>query len=263
MPHDTQVSSVNIPEPNATLRRFVNSELGHKALTLITDYFRATLDGLGHIPKTGGALRVGNHALFAIDTAVLAALIIRDLGRNPRFLGDRNLWRVPGLGPTITAIGALPGEPTSAEILLRRGELVLVYPGGVDDSLKSNAQRYQLLWKNRAGFARVAIRAQVPIIPVVGLGIDEMYSVVGRERFLGRRLLGSPRYDLPVAFGAFGTILPKRVEQRYVVLPPISTAGLTDTPENVEKLRTATFEALDAWLRTERLSIEYKQAANK
>jgi 1-acyl-sn-glycerol-3-phosphate acyltransferase len=256
-------ASANIPEPNATLRRFMNTGLGHKALTLITDYFHATLDGSEHIPKSGGALMVGNHALFAIDTAVLAALIIRDLGRNPRFLGDRNLWKVPGLGPTITAIGALPGEPTSAEVLLRRGELVLVYPGGVDDSLKSNAQRYQLLWKNRAGFARVAIRAQVPVIPVVGLGIDEMYSVVARERFFGRRLLGSPRYDLPVAFGAFGTILPKRVEQRYVALPPISTVGLRDTPEDVEKVRAQTYEALDAWLRTERKAMEYKQSVSK
>jgi 1-acyl-sn-glycerol-3-phosphate acyltransferase len=247
-----------IPEPNALLRRFLNTGLGHRALSLITGYFHATLEGAENIPKQGGALIVGNHALFAIDTAVLAALIIRDVKRNPRFLGDRNLWKVPMLGPTITAIGALPGEPQSAEILLRRGELVMVYPGGVDDSLKSNAQRYQLQWKKRAGFARVAIRAQVPIIPVVGLGIDEMYSVVARERFIGRRLLGSERYDLPVAFGAFGTVLPKRVAQRYLALPPISTTGMSDSPENVEQIRAQTYEALDAWLRTERKYVESK-----
>lgn len=248
-------TDTTIPEPSPRLRTFLNSELGHRALSLLTGYFHATLEGTEHIPKSGGALMVGNHALFAIDTAVLAALIVRDIGRNPRFLGDRNLWKVPMLGPAITAIGALPGEPQSAETLLRRGELVLVYPGGVDDSLKRDDQRYQLLWKNRAGFARVAMRSGVPILPVVGLGIDEMYSVLAREPWIGRRLLGSERYDLPVAMGAFGTILPKRVAQRYIVLPPIATSGDPDSPADVERVRVQTYEALDAWLRTERKSL--------
>jgi 1-acyl-sn-glycerol-3-phosphate acyltransferase len=248
------VTDSNLPEPSPRLRAFLNSDLGHRALSLLAGYFHATLEGTEHIPKTGGALMVGNHALFAIDTAVLAALIMRDVGRNPRFLGDRNLWKVPGLGPVITAIGALPGEPDSAETLLRRGELVLVYPGGVDDSLKRDDQRYTLLWKNRAGFARVAMRARVPLIPVVGLGIDEMYSVYARERWIGRRMLGSARYDLPIALGAFGTILPKRVPQRYIVLPPIDTSGDPDCIEDVERVRAQTYEALDVWLRTERKS---------
>jgi 1-acyl-sn-glycerol-3-phosphate acyltransferase len=245
----------SLHEPSPLLRSFFNSRTGHRALSALAGYFHATLEGTQHIPKSGGALMVGNHALFALDTAVLAALIIRDLGRNPRFLGDRNLWKIPVFGRAITAIGALPGEPTSAETLLRRGELVLVYPGGVDDSLKRDEQRYQLLWKNRAGFARVAIRAQVPVVPVVGLGIDEMYSVLAREPWVGRRLLGSERYDLPIALGAYGTILPRRVTQRYIVMPPIETRGLTDCPADVEKVRAQTYEALDAWLRTERKSL--------
>lgn len=151
-------------------------------LSGIAGYFHATLEGTEHIPRTGGALIVSNHALFALDAAVLGALLVRDWGRYPRFLADRNLWRVPALRELITAIGALPGDPNAAVQLLRDGELVIVYPGGVDDSLKLSSQRYQLQWKKRAGFARVAMAAQVVIVPVVGYGIDEMYTVVARER---------------------------------------------------------------------------------
>lgn len=239
-------------EPSAGLKSFFGTRAGKASLSAIAGYFHATLEGGEHIPRSGGALIVSNHALFALDAAVLGALLIRDFDRHPRFLGDRNLWKIPGLRELITAIGALPGEPHAAEKLLRQGELVIVYPGGVDDSLKLSSQRYQLQWKKRAGFARVAIAAGVPIIPVVGFGIDEMYTVLAREPLLGRRIFGSRRYDLPIGWGAFGTILPRRSVQTYAVLPPIDTTGDPDSPVDVERVRTATYEALEKRLRSAR-----------
>lgn len=241
-----------IPRPSERLRGLLSTGPGRQLLTGIARYFHATMEGAEHIPREGGVLIVSNHALFALDSAVLAALIVRDLGRFPRFLGDRNLWKIPGLRELITAIGALPGEPRAAAALLRSGELVMVYPGGVDDSLKLRSERYQLKWKSRAGFARVALMARVPIIPVVGFGIDEMYSVVGREPWLGRRIFRSARYDLPLAFGAFGTLVPRRAKHRYLVLPPIAPQGDPDSVADVERVRAAVHEALEVQLRAVR-----------
>lgn len=239
----------SIPVPSERFRSFLETTLGQRALSLVIDYFHATLEGAHNLPRQGGALVVSNHALFALDTAVLAALVVRDVGRYPRLLADRNLWKIPGFRQMIAAVGALPGEPRAAESLLRSGELVFVYPGGVDDSLKLSDQRYVLQWKQRAGFAKVALQAGVPIVPVVGLGIDDMYSVVGHEHWLGRRVFGGPRYDLPVAFGAFGSILPRRAPQHYVVLPPIAPEGDPQSAQAVERLRQRTYDALEAELR--------------
>jgi 1-acyl-sn-glycerol-3-phosphate acyltransferase len=241
-----------MPEPNAKLRAFWATAPGQAALSLIAGYFHATLEGQEHIPPRGGALLVSNHALFALDAVVLAALVIRDRGRHPRFLADRMLWRVPLLRSVIEAIGALPGDPAAARTLLQAGELVFVYPGGVDDSLKLSGERYQLKWKTRAGFARVAMQAGVPIIPVVGLGIDEMYTVLARERWIGRRVFGSERYDLPLPLGAFGTPLPRRAPQKYIVLPAIDTRGDAESPRDVERVRSATYDALESRLRVAR-----------
>jgi hypothetical protein len=83
----------------------------------------------------------------------------------------------------------------------------------------------------------------------VGLGIDDMYTVVWRERWLGRRVFGSERYDLPLPAGAFGTILPRRVEQHYLVLPPIDTSGDPRSEADVERVRSATYEAIETQLR--------------
>jgi 1-acyl-sn-glycerol-3-phosphate acyltransferase len=246
------------PEPNAGLKAFLETGAGRAALSAIAGYFHATLEGGEHIPRTDGALIVSNHALFALDSAVLGAILVRDFGRYPRFLADRNLFRVPGLRGLISAIGALPGDPRAAERLLRDGELVVVYPGGVDDSLKLSSQRYQLQWKTRAGFARVAMAAQVPIVPVVGYGIDEMYTVLAREHVLGRRMFGSERYDLPIGFGAFGTLLPRRSVQKYEALPPIDTHGDPKSDADVERVRAATFEALESRLRIARADAHSK-----
>lgn len=251
-PHSTgtalaspQLSAADLPQPSARLRAFLGTSAGHTCLRMVAGYFHATLEGVEHIPRQGPALVVSNHALFALDTAVFGALIVEHVQRFPRFLSDRALWKVPGLRQMIQAVGGLPGDPQSAQALLREGELVVVYPGGVDDSLKHNWQHHRLMWKQRAGFARVAMSAGVPIIPVVGLGIDDMYTVVWREHFLGRKLFGSPRYDLPLAMGAYGTPLPRRAQQHFIVLPPIDTAGDPSSEQDVERVRAATFDALE------------------
>jgi 1-acyl-sn-glycerol-3-phosphate acyltransferase len=249
---DPPALELSLPLPSAALREFWESPSGRRVLSLITGYFHATIEGLEHIPRRGGALVVSNHALFALDAAVLAALIVRELGRHPRFLADRMLFKIPLLRGLIQSVGALPGEPQAAQTLLRAGELVFVYPGGVDDSLKLSRERYQLKWKARAGFARVAMQAGVPIIPVVGYGIDEMYSVLGHEHWIGRRLFGSARYDLPVAVGAFGTLLPRRAPQHYLVLPPIDASGDPDSKADVQRVRAQVHDAIESRLERER-----------
>jgi len=222
-------------------------------------YFDATLDGVEKIPSAragaegerpkSGVLLVGNHAMFGLDGYVLGSLVMRETKRVPRFLAERNLWKIPGLGPAITSVGALPGEPKRAIELLEQGELVIVYPGGVDDSFKTSEERYRLKWGARAGFARVAMRARVPIVPVLGEGIDEMYAIKSREKNIGRWLFGSDRYDLPFARGLFGTFLPRRVKLAFHLLDAIDTSGDPDRPEDLERVRAATYEALESRLR--------------
>ncbi|MFI5300153.1 MAG: lysophospholipid acyltransferase family protein [Polyangiales bacterium] len=212
-------------------------------------WFRASMDHVEKIPASGGALLVGNHALSGLDGFTLASLVIRERGRYVRFLGERNLWRMPVLGELLTELGAVPGDPARAVEMLRAGELVGVYPGGVDDSFKPASERHRLQWGTRAGFARVAMRAGVPIIPIAGVGIDDMYRIVGKERWLGRRLLGSSRYDLPIAFGHYGTLIPRRNPQRFVVLDPIETRGDPDCADDVERVRRGAFDALTQALR--------------
>jgi 1-acyl-sn-glycerol-3-phosphate acyltransferase len=229
-------------------KMFAGSDSGARVARTLADRFQGALHDGERIPRTGPALLVGNHALFGLDSVVLTALIVAGGHRVPRFLAEKNLFRLPVVRAALAAVGAIPGTPDEAVTLLEAGELVCVYPGGVDDSFKLSTEAYTLKWGGRSGFARVALRAGAPIIPVAGTGVDELFDVQRRETFVGRLLLGSSRYDLPLP----ESLLPRRVPLDFFVLPPIAPTGDAADAAAVEALRDATHTALDGVLRAYR-----------
>lgn len=230
------------------IERFADGAAGKELIERLTGYFSASLAGLEHVPRQGGALLVANHGMNGLDGAVLGALLQREVGRLPFWLAERNLWRIPGFGRLASFIDAVPGERETAVSLLRKGELVVVYPGGIDDSFKLWTARQKLQWGRRSGFARVAMGASVPIVPVAAHGVDDMYTTLIREPWLGRALLGSAKYDLPISFGRWGTWLPRRVKVTIQALAPVDTSGDPASETDVERVRSAVFEAIQTSL---------------
>ena len=244
------------------LHRLAHTPLAAPWVHGLLALFDARFSGAARIPREGAALLVGNHACLGLDSFAFTPLCIRDVGRMPRFLGERNLWRIPGVARFLTSVGAVPGTRDRAVALLERGQLVGVYPGGIDDSWKPASEAYRLQWGNRAGFARIALRAGVPILPIVGEGIDDLLTIVTRERWVGRRLLGSARYDLPWAVGAFGLpFVPRRIPLVFHVLEPINATGDPDDPEDIERVRAATYDAMESVLQSIRALRDERQSA--
>jgi 1-acyl-sn-glycerol-3-phosphate acyltransferase len=221
-----------------------STEAGVRAAEAIARGLQATLHDEGRIPRKGAALLVGNHSYLGVDSIALSALLIARTGRMPRFLAERNLWKIPGAAGVLDAVGAIPGAPDDAVRLLEEGELVCVYPGGIDDSFKLSSDAYRLHWKHRSGFAKVALRAGVPIVPVAATGVDEVFEVPRREQLFGRFFLGSPRYDLPVP----RSLVPRRVPLNFYVLPQVDPEGDASDAEAVERVRQATYDALEGVL---------------
>lgn len=166
-------------------------------------YLRPELRGAEQLEGLDGALIVGNHGLMGVDSFALYPLLWRATRRLPRGLGDRALFEVEPLRRLVTHMGAVVGERDNAIELLTRDELVLVYPGGSADSFKGPDRRYRLPWADRTGFIRVAMRAQKPIVPVMGAGIDDAYHYLFHDRWLFPRLFGQgkARYAFPVSVG--------------------------------------------------------------
>jgi 1-acyl-sn-glycerol-3-phosphate acyltransferase len=210
-------------------------------LEALAAYFRPSYHGLEHIPPEGGALLVGNHGLCAFDGLFLGTAIYRATGRLPRGLAERMLFLVPGVRDSLQQIGSLDGTPDAALAFLRAGHLVNTYPGGAREALKPREMRYRLRWDKSFGFVRLALRAQVPVILHMGIGIDESWHIVGRIRWTGR-VMGSDKYELPVLLG-WG-LAPRPVKFTYYLSKPIRLDG---RPEDADDAQVVERIHRDLW----------------
>lgn len=222
------------------LASLCNTLIGRRAADALVRSRRATLHGAHRVPGQGGALLVGNQGFFGTNSPILASLLLLETGRMPFFLADPNLSRIPGMRSVLDAVGSIGGCADDARDLLEAGQLLVVYPGGVDDAFKLSRDAYSLPWKERADFARIAMRARVPLIPVAATGVDELFDVRFRERWIGRSLFGSESYDLPLP----RRILPRTIPLDFHVLPPIDTSADPEDPDAVERVRKAAYDGI-------------------
>jgi len=195
-------------------------------VSFLREWLQPTIEGIENIPSEEGALLVTNHGHFGIDLPVLLTLILEGTGRGVRSLSDRIVFATPFFRDLAHMMGAVEGEPTAAVRLLQDDQLVLVYPGGAKEALGDPKDAYRLQWESSHGFIRTALRAQKPIIPIAGLGNEELYvQVVSQERVrqsgVGRfisKVLGD-KYVTPIYMGL--GLLPFPAELHYIVGEPI------------------------------------------
>lgn len=208
-------------------------DLGFRALTvpifrfMFEQYWRVDATGLEHVPATGPALVVANHSgAVPADAFMLAAAI--EL-RHPRqrclrVLFDKFVDALPLVGDLYRRLGAVTASLPNAERLLRRGELVGLFPEGIAGVEKRCTERYQLR-PFRTGTARLSIRTGSPIVPVAIVGAEEAYPVVARLYRAGR-LVGLPWIPVTPLFplcGIAGAIpLPTKWAMHFgePILPP-------------------------------------------
>lgn len=218
---------------------------------------RPVFVGEEHLPAERPLFFVGNHTLGGVvDVPQLFFRLNREHGIFPRFLGEKAHWRIPAWRRLIERFGAVDGNRDNASALFERGECVLVFPGGAREAFKRGDQRYQLLWGERIGFARLALRHGVTIVPFAAVGADDVWEVlVGQDELMASpvgeviRELGV-RKDVvpPVMMGAGPLGLPGIRRQYFAFMPPIETRsyGGRDDDEAAWEIRRRTEAAVEA-----------------
>jgi 1-acyl-sn-glycerol-3-phosphate acyltransferase len=134
---------------------------------------------------TEPSLLVANHGFGGLVDlnvfAIFAALDQLSLDRPVTSLTHRLAWQV-GLGRIIEAAGARPASRQAAFDAFEAGHHVLVLPGGDLDAGKPWRRRNEIVFGGRRGFARLAIDAGVPIVPIVTAGAGESLLVLSDGR---------------------------------------------------------------------------------
>ncbi|GAB7047846.1 lysophospholipid acyltransferase family protein [Catenuloplanes indicus] len=164
---------------------------------LLNLIWQPTVEGLEHIPSSGGVVFASNH-LSVADEVLSGVVVPRHLsfwakseyfaGRGPRGLFVKHLLQALGAIPVERAGGRAALAAFDAAVpVLQRGGQVIIYPEGT----RSPDGR---LYKGRTGAVRLATMAGVPIIPMGVLGTDRMQPI-------GQRLPSFRRSNAIIRFG--------------------------------------------------------------
>jgi 1-acyl-sn-glycerol-3-phosphate acyltransferase len=177
--------------PSPGFPQAVDTELVARALPLLDflldAWWRVEVRDLDRMPA-GPALVVANHGgLFHWDALVLAH-VLRRAGRELRPLLDEHALSIPIAGRAALRLGAVPATPENALELLREGVLTGVFPEGSRNGEREWAERYRIRRFGRGGFATIALRAGVPVVPCAIVGGEETAAPFARPGWLAEAL---------------------------------------------------------------------------
>ncbi|MEH2267921.1 MAG: lysophospholipid acyltransferase family protein [Nostoc sp.] len=204
-------------------------------------YFRVQTSGWDNIPPQEKVLFVGSHngGLAAPDMAMMMYDWFRRFGVEQPIYGlmHPKAWQVSTpLAQLAAKAGAIIAHPKMAYTALRSGASVLVYPGGAEDVFRPCYLRNKIYFAGRQGFIKLALRENVPIVPVISWGahdtlivIADIYKVMQQLHEWGMPwLLGIDPEVFPIYLGlpwglAIGPLpnIPLPVPMYTQVCPPI------------------------------------------
>ena len=157
-----------------TVVRLFNMVTGH----------RVVRRGTGSVPADGAAVLAINHTAY-VDFIYAGLEAYRQDRRQVRFMGKVELsgnpvlrWAMRGCGVILVDRSAGRDSYVAAVEELRRGEVVGIYP-------EATISRSFEIKAFKSGAARMALEADVPIIPAIVWGAQRI-ATKGRPKHLGR-----------------------------------------------------------------------------
>ena len=237
----TSIANFKPPPPEQMRRWFA----------LARAYFNPEFLGLWELDLKKPALFVGNHTLFGLtDAPLMIEHLYSQYGLMLRGLGDRGHFNVPYWGESLVKNGMVLGTPENCSALMNAGQSILVFPGGGREVMRRKGEAYQLIWKKRTGFARMAIEHGYDIIPFGSVGPDESFDILVDandiqksrawqwldERFgLGEKTRNGDMIG-PLVRGVGPTLLPRPQRFYFGFGQRISTAHLGGRSDDAEAL---------------------------
>jgi 1-acyl-sn-glycerol-3-phosphate acyltransferase len=186
--------------------------------------------GIEHIPHRP-VLFAGNHTRYGLlDVPFMMAELWTRRRMFVRPLGEHAHYAIPVWRDLLAMGGMVRGTRENVRALMRDGQSILVFPGGTGEVFKGRGQNYQLIWRERLGFARLAIESGYPIVPFAAVGAEEMLQVVvdrdmpiaAQISALMRRLVGLPLPPIPRGIGL--TPLPRPERLYFWFGQPVETS---------------------------------------
>jgi 1-acyl-sn-glycerol-3-phosphate acyltransferase len=161
------------------------------AWLLASIWFRGEVRGMERIPEDRPVLLVGNHSGGTItpDTVIFTLAFNAYFGvERPFYQLAHNLVLTSPIGPFLRRFGTVAASHENARKALDAGAAVLVYPGGDWEVHRPTWEANRIDFAGRRGFVKLALDADVPIVPLVSVGGQETAIFLTHGQRLARLL---------------------------------------------------------------------------
>ena len=145
-----------------------------------------------------------------------------------RTLAASILFKLPGIRTLALKTACVDAGKATAQRCLRAGHSLLLCPGGQDEQIETIFGRERVFLKRRAGFVRLALEANVPVVPCFCFGSSDLYFTSRVAHGLRRWLVRNLRISLPIYTGDWGLFayptpkgFPRTVAQHIVFGQPL------------------------------------------
>ncbi|WP_078425910.1 1-acyl-sn-glycerol-3-phosphate acyltransferase [Acinetobacter sp. MF4642] len=207
-------------------------------------YFTPTFIGAEQLDASQPAMYVGNHSLYGVlDSPMLIDYLYNEHQVAVVSIADHSHFYLPLWRSVVKKFGAVDGIPAYVREAMQQGYSILVFPGGGREVLKREGEQYQLIWKQRYGFLKLAQEFGYDIVPFAALGGDEVFDigfdankVVQHQYF--QKLLQVPQLSRLLRKGEVipslpKHLIPKRLPFYFKFMPRQSLMHI----ENLEQLQ--------------------------
>lgn len=222
---------------NKALHIHHNSKIIRLGSLLQRFYFKPTFLGVEHLNPHKPTMYVGNHTIYGVlDSPILIDYLFTEHKIALVSLADHIHFKVPGWRNLVGNMGGIDAYKESAREAMRQGYSILVFPGGGREVSKRKGEAYQLIWKERYGFIKLAQEFGYEIAPFVALGGDDVFDLA----FDANQLLERKWFNTLLSFEKVGqllrqgeaipsvpkNIIPKRIPFYFKFLARMSVAEL-------------------------------------
>jgi 1-acyl-sn-glycerol-3-phosphate acyltransferase len=224
-------------------------------------YWRIEVVGIENIPTHGRAVLAGTHRGFMPWDGVMALnLIVKRIGRYPRFLIHPGLVKFPFLANFMTKLGGIIACQENAKRVLENDELLGVFPEGIQGAFVKYAQAYQIHDFHRDAFVKMALRHRAPIVPFVTVGSAEIFPILAKVKSrLWTKYSDWPEFPITPTFPLIPLPLPSKWHTRFLPAmhienehPPSAAADAAIVRAISSEVRNRMQSAIDGMLRKRR-----------
>lgn len=188
-------------------------------LEVIRKYLRLEVEGIQHIPDKGRAIILPNHSGWSgFDAVMIGNEVHKVRNRIPRILAHKAFF-IGDIKVIAEKMGMQEASTENGLRLLRKNNIVILFPEGESGNFKPTSERYHLQEFKR-GFVRMAMLTGAPIIPTIVIGAEETHinlAALKLTKYLRGQIIPIPLNVLP---------LPAKWKIRF--LEPVHFAGYTE-----------------------------------